>query len=328
MAKNKSKSVQGDTTPTTSEFKVLETIYASPTEIFPQNDSRVRPAANQDEIDTTLAISLFKHGQEQPVNAYRDAVDGKLIPFGGHTRRRAGLKLIEGFEAVDPDTGKKATFHVPDFKLRVDVIEVKDEADAFLKGLVDNVYRSKLTPVQQALAQEKLRETYGWSDTKIASLFGYNNTNRVAQLKKLLKLESEIIDAVHEDRLALSIAADVLYDLKPEQRLTIIAQATDNDTNEIVGSKVKDIVRELEASKGSGKGKGGKADDEDEGDDEGEGNANLKRNLKHFRSFVAGLKQDEKPNENAIALFTRIEQWFDNKVGDRSLLNAVDQYVS
>lgn len=321
MAKAKKPEVKS----TTSDFKVLETVYFAPAELFVDKDSRGRPAANQDDIDTALAISLYKHGQEQPVNVYRDGVDQKPVIIGGHTRRRAGLKIVEGFEAVDPDTGKKTKFFNPDFKLRADVIEVKDKADAFLKGLVDNVFRSKLTPVQQALGQQSLRDEFGYNDTTIAGLYGYSNTNRVAQLKKLLKLEENVVDAVHDDRLSLSIAADVLFDLKPEERAKAIIAATNADTGEIEGAKVKDFVRELEASKPS-RGKGGKASEEEDEDD-GDTNANLKRNVKNLRTFSAGLKQDDKPNQNAIDLFAKLEKWFDGKIGDRALLNAIDEYV-
>lgn len=135
----------------------------------------------------SLAESIAASGQLQPIQAYAND-DGTYTPIFGFTRVAACLHANVPVETV--------------------VVDRPEEKTAFILGIRENHDRSDLTDVQEALQQRRLRTEFKLKDAEIARVYGYNNQNRVLALKKLLRLEQSVIDAVHEGRLSLSAALE------------------------------------------------------------------------------------------------------------------------
>lgn len=229
-------------------LKVLENIDLAPAEITEGRNSRVVAEANYLDTVQARALDIAVHGQITPVEAYRtEGLDGlyHYTLISGFTRKAAVELIRAGFTAVHPITGVEQLFHNPDLKLRVSVVDIKPD-QAFIRGIIENVARKNTTDLQEAEAQDVLRQEYGWTDAAISRLYGYTNQNRVAKLRQLLKLDSKTQTLVHEGKLALHAALDT-ESLTPAEREEIFAAAADGD--KVRGETVRSLVRDLYAAK-------------------------------------------------------------------------------
>jgi hypothetical protein len=81
--------------------------------------------------------------------------------------------------------------------------------------------RRETTPVDNAVAQRRLREDYGWTDTKIAEFYRCS-APYVGTLKKLLTLPTRVQRLVHGKELSVQ-AATALADLPPDEQANVLA---------------------------------------------------------------------------------------------------------
>lgn len=321
---------------TEHKVKHVETTRVHPDDVKPGRNSRMIAAHNYLDVLTKLAISIAKHGQLQPAEVRRDE-DKTLVMVDGQTRQDAVKVLRDGFTAIDPDTGEEVLFRDPDATLWVKIVDV-DPDTAFLHSIKANQDREGTTDLQEALAQNELRTTMGWSDTKIARFYGYSNQNRVMALEKLLRLPNDVQQAVHDGRMALSIALLTL-DLTDEERAKTIEQAT-GEGGKISGPALKNIIRELFAVRGSAlpeavptPEESGAEKDKKEGgvkDDATDPKVNkyIRRSAKDFERFFAEHKDDtDALSDRAVELINVMVLWFKGRRTDEYLRTALNEYT-
>jgi ParB family chromosome partitioning protein len=145
-----------------------------------------------------LAGSIREHGIIQPIIA-GDAGDGTYFIIAGERRSRAAK--LAGLAEVP-------------VLLRTYSNEKRMEV-----ALIENIQRSNLNPLEEALAYKQLMELSGLSQDEVAAKVGKNRST-VANALRLLKLPYEIQESVQEGDLSpgharaiLSIPAEKNQDL-------------------------------------------------------------------------------------------------------------------
>ena len=156
---------------------------------------RFQPRSRFDEADINrLADSLVANGMMQPIIA-RPSGDGMMEIVAGERRWRAA---------------QKARLHdVP--------VIVRDIADreALELGLVENLQREDLGPVEEASGYEKLRTEFGLIQEDIATLVGKSRVH-VANTLRLLQLSETLRNLVDEGRLSAGHGRALLGARDPE----------------------------------------------------------------------------------------------------------------
>jgi ParB-like chromosome segregation protein Spo0J len=311
--------------------KVVEELYLPPDEVKPGVNSRMVAEANYLDTVQARAVSIAIDGQLSPAEGRR-LDDGSVVIDFGNTRRDAVDMLRKGFEAVHPLTGERQLFHDPERKLWIRVMDTTAD-QAFLRAIKENIERKDTTDLQEALAQDELRNK-GWSDTRIARFYGYDNQNRVMALKKLLTLDRDTQTKVHEGKMALHAA---LLTAEPgitaDEREKIIAGATEGDR--VRGEVVKKLVRELleakagpgaEAITGDTPTPGSGSVTAATASDDSDKPPKIKRSVKEFKSFVNERVEDPGDlDESVLDLLKAVVKWFDGKTGfgDKAILNRL-----
>ena len=131
-------------------------------------------------------------------------------------------------------------------KLRAKVVIVNDE-EAFRRNIVENRERAECSPVDDAHNQRRLREGFGWTDTKIAEFY-HVTPSYVCTLKKLLTLPSDVQKLVHERSLSVQ-AATGLADLPAdEQKQVLVTSQAEGLTSQSVVKQVRD--KKIDKGKG------------------------------------------------------------------------------
>jgi ParB family chromosome partitioning protein len=69
-------------------------------------------------------------------------------------------------------------------------------------ALIENVQRADLNALEEAQAYQTLWEEFGLSDNQIARRVGKNSRETIANTRRLLKLPSEVQEAVMKDRIS------------------------------------------------------------------------------------------------------------------------------
>jgi hypothetical protein len=133
---------------------------------------------------------------------------------------------------------------------------------------VENRERAECSPVDDAHNQRRLREGFGWTDTKIAEFY-HVTPSYVCTLKKLLALPSDVQKLVHERRLSVQ-AATGLADLPAQEQKEVLA------AGQTEGLNSQNVVKQVRNKK----------------IDKGKGQA---RSLAEVRSFLEGLTGPGEP---------------------------------
>ena len=290
-------------------FKRKDVYRVDPNDIVVHEELRGRKFPPTPEQIMKRAISLFVHGQIQPISGRRNA-DNKIESVAGFTRVNAGRLLRDGFEY------EGTRYHDPEFLIDVSLQKV-DDLQALLLNIEENNERNQVSDIDDAFNQQRLRAAYGWTDKAIAEAYKYNNTNRVSRLKKLLQLTEEEQQLVHVG--ALSMAAGLeLLNMTPEDRAAAVEQAKQGV--KLSASALQDQIRDTVF-----------ADDPDaSGDGESDGGGEdtetkvKPRSIKHLRSFFEALKESEQPADKRLA--KDVLGWLSGKGTDQKLVNALVRY--
>lgn len=299
-----------------------DTFRVNPSDVKRGQNARMIEAVNYADKVRDRAISIFQHGQLQPVEVRREE-DKSLVQSYGFTRRDAVELLRAGFNGIDPATGEEKFFHLPDCTLWVKVVDMTAD-EAFIRGIKENNERDDVTDLQEALAQSELRTTLGWTDAMIAREYGYTNQNRVAALSKLLTLPEDVQKMVHKGDMALYTALDTL-ELNPEERAIVLDGST-NEKGKVNGAVLRKMIRELRDAKPvpSAAAEDDVTPRETEETPPKEPKAK-KRTVKDFNDFVEDMKRNVDTSEEAKELFNTLRLWFADKKTDRQLHNAIDK---
>jgi ParB-like chromosome segregation protein Spo0J len=288
---------------TAHETTKQETLRLHPDDVVPGRNSRIVEGPDDDARVKKLAISIFENGQKQPVLCHKNP-EGKVVLDGGFGRLAAINLLRTGFEYVD-DNGFPTAAHVPDATVwvSIDSKTVTDE-QAFVQSILENLHEP-LAPLQEAKGNEVLRDEFKYSDTAIARLRGYNNTNRVAELWKLLAAPKDVLKAVKDGTITSVAAAVALSELPEDARKETIsgAKADAKGKKRVTATDVREKAEE--------KGIATKA-------------TQKPRNVAALEKFIDESLEGEAGYDKAEALFRGVVKWMRGKGGDKALTNAID----
>lgn len=225
-----------------ADAKRREMYMVTPDEIKtdPKNTGR-HDAPSEDEIKR-LAIDIHRNGQLQPV-VCRKYEGHKLALVAGNNRYKAIMMLRKGFTfEEEDDDGKmqKVKVHEPEMQIQV-VVKNLNEFDAFLANISENNLRKQTTPIDDAYNQERLRDVHGWSDSKIAQFYQWNQT-KVSHYKQLIQLNPDAQQLVSSGKMAVSAALTLLK--LPEDRRQEAIKAAVNGDGKVSGAKVTEQLRE------------------------------------------------------------------------------------
>jgi ParB-like chromosome segregation protein Spo0J len=222
------------------ESKRSDLFFLDPNEVKVKEELRGRRYQPTEEDVKARAVSMLTYGQLQPVVARRDN-DSKPVLIAGFTRCAAARLIRAGFLA-DPDgMGDQQEFKDENFMLKVTISDCNDET-AFVRNVVENAQRNETSAIDDAFNQEQMRDRYGMTDADIARTYGYRNAVKVCRFKKLLKLDTETQKLVHEGKLAVQAAIDIL-DLPEDERAGVLSQAT-RDNGRVNGAEVLSQIRD------------------------------------------------------------------------------------
>lgn len=271
-------------------------------EVVEELRGRHKPVTEQDIID--MAISMFEHKQREPVECR--VIEGNRLRLNlGFTRTNAGRLLRDGFE----HEGVK--YHVPDFLLKVMVVDCNDQ-EAFIHNIVENAHRKATSHVDDAFNQRSLREDYGKTNAEIARLYRCGQ-NRVTDLQKLLQLDEPTLDLVHDGTLSLTGALDLLS-VPVEERTKVLGEADKTNGGKIKGTSVRTVVRDHILNDNNKP-----PTSTTSGTDEEPVNAKP-RSAAEIRKYFAEWSESEEPG---LARFAKdFLKWAGGKSTDKSMDNA------
>jgi ParB family chromosome partitioning protein len=150
------------------------------------NPNQPRKAFDQAALDE-LASSLKSSGLIQPVVVRRVGTAYELI--AGERRWRAARQA--GLERI-PAIVREAT-----------------DAEALELGLVENLIREDLNPIEEAQAYQKLLADFEWTQEELAQRVGRDRSS-IANCLRLLKLPEAIQDDLRSGRLTMGHARALL----------------------------------------------------------------------------------------------------------------------
>lgn len=255
--------------------------FVNPFNIVVKEELRGRHIAPDSEAIVLLAISMLSHGQQQAVSARR-MEDKRLLLTSGFTRNAAARLIRTGFD----HDGEH--YEDPEFKLQVKLSDCNDET-ALERNIVENCHRNDTSAIDDAHNQDRLRERYGRTDAEITRLYGYNNPNKVGQLKKLLSLSDEEQQLVHDGNLSVNAALNLLT-VDSEKRAEIVAAAT-KDSGKIDGSVVTSQVRDVHLNDDNND--GADAIFGDTSDDDAEPAKKITRSMREVKNYLGACLDDE-----------------------------------
>lgn len=228
------------------DMKRGDLLNVDPFQIEVKNDLRGRFKIPEPHKVYGMAESLWEHGQQEPVKCRKDPATKRLILVSGFTRNAAARMIREGYEGED-EHGKKVRKHNPAFLLSCTTVVCNDEG-ALVLNIVENAHRDMTSVVDDAHNQNRLREQYKYTDARIARLYYKDITpaaaaNRVGRLKKILALENEYQDALHDGRLSLE-GGLALLEIEDATERKAAFDASTNGKGKVSGAEIKNIVRQ------------------------------------------------------------------------------------
>jgi ParB family chromosome partitioning protein len=169
-------------------------------------------AADKSKTYFSAQIEDVYPGPEQPRHHFDDAelaelaesikVHGVIVPLVVRPRPEGGYFLIAGERRWR--AAQRAGLH----EVPVVVQEV-DSQVAFERALVENLQRSDLGPIEEAIAFQRLCDEFGLTQEQVAERIGKDRST-VSNAIRLLKLPPNVRQMVENDRLSMGHARALL----------------------------------------------------------------------------------------------------------------------
>lgn len=203
--------------------------------VITPNPSQPRTEINQNGLEE-LAKSIQEHGILQPLILTKNPSGNDYTLIAGERRLRAAE--IAGLEFVPA------------------IIRDATELEQLEIALIENIQRENLSPVEAALAYQKLNDEFGLSHEAISSSVGKSRTT-VTNTMRLLKLPDEILSALQTKEISEGHARALLGLNSKKSQVAVLQTITKNNLNvrqaeELVrkfsGTKPKKQSKELETS--------------------------------------------------------------------------------
>ena len=192
-----------------------------------------RLAINDGEI-SELADSIRERGLQQAIRVARRG-DRFLIVYGDRrflAHKKLGLT-----------------------KIRATVVDAEDD-EIILDRFIENIQRVNLSPLEEALQYQGMRNELGMSIDKIAKRVG-KTPGTVERRFRLLGMDSPLMDAVHKRLISLSVAEE-LWQVKEESyRSYLLEMACEHGVTVAVARMWVDDWRKSQSEKKPGVAGGG-----------------------------------------------------------------------
>jgi ParB family chromosome partitioning protein len=175
--------------------------FAIPLDKLRPNPEQPRKRFDEDELKE-LADSIREHGIIEPIIA-EEAGDGTYTIIAGERRYRAAM--LAGLS----DAPVLLRSYPPEARLEI--------------ALIENIQRTDLNPVEEALAYKKLMELTGLSQDSEAVKVGKNRST-VANALRLLRLPEEIQESLIRGEISPGHARAILQAAKTSDRDTLFRE--------------------------------------------------------------------------------------------------------
>jgi len=262
-----------------------DTLRVCPKYIKVDPTNRGRRFARTSEEVRELAESILEHGQRTPVE-FRRLEDKTLQLVYGYTRYEAVCLINKELRPDNP------------LQLRGEIIGCNEE-EAFIHNIVENQHRNATSAIDDAHNQRRLREDYGKTNADIVRMYHYKSPNKPGLLEKLLNLSSADQGKVHDGRMSMAQALDIL-EIPEEERAEVV-----DETGKVDSDKLTEKKREVRAAQGK----------------------KTAKTVKHLRKFFTENKtQSLSPAVRGFCGETL--DWLNGKKGDKSMEGAIDRLLN
>ncbi|HBE91411.1 MAG TPA: chromosome partitioning protein ParB [Gammaproteobacteria bacterium] len=195
-----------------------------PVELLQRGRFQPRGKMNQDALDE-LASSIRKQGVLQPI-VVRKLTTGDYEIIAGERRWRAAqLAELERVPVV--------------------VRDLSDE-DAMVIGLIENLQREDLNPIEEARGMQRLIDEFSMTHQQVADSVGRSRV-AVSNLLRLLSLENEVRGMLEESMLDMGharalLSLDAMLQCKAARKITDAGMSV---------RQAEQLVRRLQDDRGS-----------------------------------------------------------------------------
>ena len=163
-----------------------------PIEFISRNPRNPRRQFNETELQD-LANSIRQHGIVQPVVVRKSVGDGFELIAGERRWRAAQLAGLTEIPVI---------------------IRAVDDRTALEIAIVENVQRSDLNPLEEALGYEQLIADHGYTQNDLGEIIGKSRSH-VANSLRLLKLPDPVRNMLHEGSLSAGHARALVLTSDP-----------------------------------------------------------------------------------------------------------------
>jgi len=158
-----------------------------PIDLVQRNPNQPRKHFDESEL-SELSDSIKAHGVLQPI-LVRPIADGRYEIVAGERRWRAAQRA--GLHAIPA------------------VIRELDEVEILEIGIIENVQRADLNPIEEAQGYQALIDRFGRTQQDIADVVGKSRPH-IANMLRLLALPEDIMEMVRDGRLSAGHARAIL----------------------------------------------------------------------------------------------------------------------
>ncbi len=160
-------------------------VHLDPTTILP-NPKQPRKVFQEDALQE-LAESIRRDGVQEPVIVRE--VNGTFELVSGERRVKASV--------------------MADLEVIPAICRPVSDSDMLKLGLIENIQRENLNPIETAEAYEQLMDEFGWTQDEMAAEVGKNRAT-VANMLRLLKLPTEVRDGLSAGLITMGHAKALL----------------------------------------------------------------------------------------------------------------------
>lgn len=209
-------------TETATALNIKSTTMLSPTDIVVDESRNSRWEPPTEQHINNLAASLEEYGNRISVLVRRVPGDKSVVELvAGYTRHKAAMLIVNGFDYTEESTGTTRRIHMPEFKLKVALVQCNDEE--FLDyNRIENE-RADLSAMDKANIVRLYMEKHGLTHEQVAKKMMVT-VPQIYNYKKLLNLPRDIQMQVHTGAIPAS-AAYAMEALPAEKREAIVAVA-------------------------------------------------------------------------------------------------------
>jgi ParB family chromosome partitioning protein len=209
------------TKPGPIEPKYSEGPTLIPIEKIKPNKDQPRKIFKDKEL-VELSNSIKENGIIQPITVFEE--DGRFIIIAGERRYRASK--LAGLDKL-PVTIKKVT-----------------KRDMLAMAIIENVQRSDLNCVEEALAYYQLMNEFSLTQDEVAKKIGKERST-IANFLRILKLPREVIQYIQREELSFG-HAKILASVKDDEKVKRLARLAIDEK-----LSVRDLEKAIKAKKSS-----------------------------------------------------------------------------